>query len=422
MMTRKFLQRMLASQFDSYRKKHKQPLRVLKAVEAIINCRTTENGATCYHCPDQHEAIEIPHSCKHRSCPQCAPVSQREWIEKQKQRLLPCAHYHLVFTLPHDYLTLWQYNRKWFVQAQFDVCRDVLMELMGDARYLGAQPGILMALHTWGRQLNLHPHIHCLVTAGGLMPNGEWKNVDGDYLLPIQVVKALYRGKFQHRLKQALDKGELTLPDQDSPSTIQQLIKAQYNKPWSVRIEEKYAHGKGVLLYLSRYLKGGPIKPAQIQHMDDREVIFRYKDHRDQRIKPLRLTSDEFIRRLLLHIPEPGLHTVRHYGLYAAQAQSKRQICREQIAQAAGSDTPSVEEMGDKLELKVFCRHCGAAMVAGLRRLGSRWGENSYRQGVTPKAYVQQGVQAAPAGRRRPERSTSETYAPGNFFAVPGAA
>jgi len=421
----KYLQNLFKSRFTDYRVRHPQPLKNIKAAEAIMNCRQVEKGSTTYHCPRGHDSVEIPHSCKHRSCPRCASSSINDWVDLQKERLLPCAHYHLVFTLPHDYLDLWLYNRHWFIQTQFEVCREVLMELLGDKKYLGVKPGIMMALHTWGRQLNLHPHIHVLVTGGGLDSSGQWRPVENDFLLPVRVVKALYRGKFQHRIKQAFKEKTLTLPPNESEQTLQWRIKRMYKKEWSVRIQEKYTHGKGVLLYLSRYLKGGPIKAEQIQTLDERQITFSYLDHREKRKKRLNLSLDEFMRRILMHVPEPRIHTVRHYGLYASQAEAARQRSRHQLIDAQPEPVKTNDNTGKRSLFEVFCPHCGAPMMAGLIRRRNSANENSYIKGDTrsnKQRRLQQEVKAD-AGRSSPplERHYDQAFED-DFFCGAGAA
>ena len=225
---------------------------------------------------------------------------------------------------------LWRYNQKWFTATFFDVVRSTLMDLMQDRHGKGLVPGILMAMHTWGRQLTLHPHIHCVVTGGGLDKSDKWKST-GEYLLPARQLRALYRGRFQDRIKSAFAANELTLPPDHSDLDFRKVYKKSYRKKWCVRIEEQYAHGRGVLHYLSRYLRGGPINPAQIIRCDNQQIGFRYKDHRDQRTKVMSVKPREFIRRVLLHVPEPGQHMVRHYGLYAGAAKVRRNVCREQL-------------------------------------------------------------------------------------------
>lgn len=336
-------------------------LKHIRAIEAISHCRTEAIGVSAYECnhEDKHLSL-IGHSCRHRSCSICSARSRVEWLEQQKQRLLNSPHFHCVFTLPQEYRVLWQYNQKWFVATFFEVVRSTLMDLMKERHGKELVPGIVMAMHTWGRQLTLHPHIHCVVTAGGLDGQDQWIGT-GEYLLPGRQVKALYRGRFQARIKEAFEAQQLKLPPDHTKGMFLRQYKAAYAKSWCVRIEEQYAHGSGVLVYLSRYLRGGPIHPSQIVHCESDRISFRYKDHRDKRIKVLGLKPAEFVRRLLLHVPEQGQHMVRHYGLYAAAAKHKRTICSEQL----GEFQHAIRSDGKEPQC-LSCGQCG-------QRLSWRW-------------------------------------------------
>ena len=386
---KKIIQNIFRSYFSRF-KNHRLPLKDIKAAEAIMLCRTQEKGYDFLSCPDGHEDKIQTHSCKHRSCPICADKARVDWIESQKSRLLNCSHFHTIFTIPHEYLNLWQYNRKWFTKLFFKCCRDTLIELLEDKKYLGATPGILMTLHTWGRQLNYHPHIHCLVTAGGITRTNKWKEIDGEFLLPIRVVKALFRGKLQSHIKQGLISKEAKLPEGVSLQEMLMCHRQLYKKQWSVRIQEKYDHGKGVVLYLARYMKGGPINPKQIISCDD-NIKFLYKDHRDQRVKTLSLKIEEFMRRILWHVPEVGVHVVRHFGLYASKNKRKRNKCREVI----GGLKESVNSAGNEVEdtINWCCKVCGER----LQRVFSTYRAYDYENSLIKRAHcahVQQGVQA----------------------------
>lgn len=188
-----------------------QPLKNRKAIYAISHCRTEEMGVSSYSCPEKHETVEHYHSCRNRSCYLCSLKAKVDWVEKQKARLLNTPHFHVVFTLPHEYLPLWRFNESLFIKILFKASQQTLLSLMSDEKHHGIKPGILAALHTWGRQLTLHPHIHCLVTGGGVTATKKWKDC-GDYLLPIRVVKSVYRGKLQSFIREAFEQGELTLP------------------------------------------------------------------------------------------------------------------------------------------------------------------------------------------------------------------
>ncbi len=220
MKDKSFLQKIFQAYYPSYEKRHKLPLKHHRAAQAIMRCKTESQGYSTYRCDQGHPNKAIYHACRHRSCPSCASRKQTAWLNQQCERILPCAHYHIIFTLPHEYLELWQYNTHWFTQTLFQTSQHTLFELLADANYLGAKPGVIMSLHSWGRQLNLHPHVHSIVTAGGVTESGHWKSVTAEFLLPIRVVKSIYRGKFQARLKAALEAGELTLP---SGKTTQQI-------------------------------------------------------------------------------------------------------------------------------------------------------------------------------------------------------
>ena len=390
------LQGIFASCFTHYAEGRRLSLRAHKAAQAIINCRTSELGGHVQRCPDGHVTRVQYNSCRHRSCPRCAALPKARWCEAQQARLLACDHFHVVFTLPHELLELWLLNRSWFIDALFQSCRDTLMTLQKDTRYLGAEPGIVMSLHSWGRTLSLHPHIHCLVTGGGLTPASHWKAVRGGYLLPVRVVKALYKGKLLARLWAALQSDVLRLPKGGSYMQVARLLKAVGRKAWNVRLQERYAHGRGVMRYLARYVKGGPIRDRRVLTADARSVCFRYTDHRDGRSKTLRLATEHFITRVLWHVPEPGQHTIRHYGLYSHKARPKRALCRAQLGQAPESEEIEpmdwqrfMDECGAKD--KGCCPTCGKRLV-GMLPFGARRNTNSIARSQRD-CLVQQGVQ-----------------------------
>jgi hypothetical protein len=350
----RYLLQNIFSAYANYLQNLSQPLKNIKAINAITKCRTPALGTRYFSC-DQHHVLEQHYGCHHRSCFICAQKSQAQWIDTQRARIFNAPHFHVVFTLPHEYLNLWRYNAALFTHFIFQASRETLMELMEDNQYHGVTPGILMALHTWGRQLSLHPHTHCLVTAGGLTAQGEWREIQ-EYLLPIKVVKKLYRGKMQALIKGAFESGALKLPPDMNALHYQRLFNMAYQKEWSVRIEERYEHGKGVLLYLARYFKGGPINPAQIERCRADEIVFRYLDHRDKRTKSLRLSPQDFLKRLLDHVPENGVHTVRHFGLYASSNKARREHCRALLGDLSCVNPAGGTKTADMI---LSCKVCG---------------------------------------------------------------
>lgn len=362
------LQHIFTANFDRYAQHHPLALKHYKAATAIRQCRTDAMGGHVQRCPDNHESPIQYHSCHHRSCPRCHALSNARWVETQQARLLACDHYHVVFTLPHELLDVWQHNTRWFANALFGASADTLMTLLQDKKHLGALPGIVMALHTWGRTLSLHPHVHCLVTGGGLDTQQRWRSLRYDYLLPVAVVKALYKGKLLARLWTALTAGELQLPAGQTRGEVQRLLRQLNDKDWNVRIQERYPHGQGVLRYLSRYVKGGAIRDRHLRSASAQQVSFEYTDHQDHRRKVMILPTAHFIQRVLWHVPESGQHTVRQYGLYAHQGRDKRALCRTLLGQASEQTTLGsvdwqqfLEKAGKQKQTK--CSICGKVLL-----------------------------------------------------------
>jgi hypothetical protein len=361
-----------------------QPLKNRKAIDAITCCRTPEMGVSTYRCAHGHASWEHYHSCRHRSCYLCAQHRRVEWIEKQKTRLLAVPHFHCIFTLPHEYLPLWRYNEALFARVLFRASQESLLDLLSARKHGGIKPGLLMTLHTWGRRLNLHPHIHCLVTAGGVTASREWKAL-GDYLLPSKVLMQVYRGKVQAFLKTALDQGDLVLPPDSGKHTFLSLRRSLYKKSWSVRIEERYAHGKGVMLYLARYCRGGPLNPKQLKRWSGHHVEMSYFDHRKQRTATQWLAHQQLIKRLLEHVPAEGVHTIRHAGLYASASKDYEAI----LAQFGNLEGQNLKTCVDKEHRLVCCKRCGEPGLL----IGQRW-----RQSKKGISYIKTGVRDCASG------------------------
>ena len=394
----------LFSAFEKRLETIPQPLKNRKAIHAITHCRTSVMGTSYYSCPSGHQPIEQHHSCRHRSCYLCAQQKRLEWIDQQKKRLLNTPHFHVIFTLPHEYLSLWRYNEALFTRLIFKASQQTLLELLADKKHGGFTPGILMALHTWGRQLTLHPHTHCLVTAGGLDAQANWKAVD-KFLLPSAVIRSVYRGKVQAFIRAAYDSGELKLPPDLSISAFWAMYRSLYKKSWSVRIEERYEHGKGVLLYLARYCKGGPLNPQQITGLSHNRITMTYLDHRDKRTKRQTLSPVDFIRRLLQHVPVSGLHTIRYYGLYAPAAKQRYQQSVSQHGTLSGVSS------GAGLDVKamlLYCKTCGCPARLTHRRWSKPIKGNSINKDVLQdraRGHAQQVVEVDLAKGRADDTS-----------------
>lgn len=314
------MQNIFAAHFDAYALQHRLHPRESRAAWCIRNCYTSACGSHTLRCPQGHFTHEQFHACSHRSCPRCSPRTRASWIDAELGRLLPCPHFHVVFTLPHELLLLWQFNRERLIQLFFDAVRHTLLELLADPRHLGATPGLLMALHTWGRNLSHHPHIHALVTAGGLTPDLRWRPTRDGFLLPLKPLQRLFCGKLLAGLLALLHSSELRLPPRQPASYWASLLRSLYRKHWNVQINPAYSSGRSVTLYLARYAKGGPLPKHRPLFLHHGTVSFDYTDHRNKQSNRLHLAPAEFISRVLWHAPPTGVHTVRHAGLYATAA------------------------------------------------------------------------------------------------------
>jgi hypothetical protein len=313
------VQAIFQAHFEAYAETHYLLPHQRKAGWAIIQCRTAALGGHIQACPEGHVEGVWYNSCKHRSCPQCNQIQMERWLEFQQARLLACPHHHLIFTLPHQLNALWVLNTVVMTDLLFQAVRDTLMELTQDENYLGAEVGFILALHSWGRSLSLHPHIHCLITDGGLDAEGHWRTPKKSCFLPARVVMALFRGKFLAYLRQAWDSKALRLPETWTAVSFDRLLNRLSHIKWNVHLRERYPHGEGVVKYLARYVRGGPLRNTQIRQVTETHVTYRFKDSANNgQLADLTVSSEEFTRRYLQHIPAPRQQVVRSFGLYAS--------------------------------------------------------------------------------------------------------
>src|SRR5213593_1240156 len=218
------LQTIFQDAFPAYEQTHVLPSHVRRAARAIMQCRTAALGGHVQACPDGHVSRVWYNSCRHRSCPQCAYLQTERWLALQQARLLACDHYHVIFTLPHDLNSLWLANVPVMTTLLCQAVRDTLCTLLADPKYLGAQPGIIAALHTWSQTLVVHPHLHCLVTGGGRTPAGTWGAVRHGLLWPMRMVMAVFRGTMVDALRQTCARGALVLPEPLRPQQFVTLL------------------------------------------------------------------------------------------------------------------------------------------------------------------------------------------------------
>lgn len=367
------IQQVFQQDYESYRAGKRLAIHQVKAARNIARCRTGFFGVRLERCPQDHETTFRFNACHHRSCPQCNALPRQRWLESTLPRLLPVAHRQVVFTIAHELLPLYHQNTALLIQLLFDCTAWVLQRHLSNPKRLGATAGFILAYHSWGRNLSLHPHIHALISEGGLNDDGAWIQAKTASFLPARAMMHSFRGRMVSKLGQHLREGTLVLPEGMNEATARSLFTASYKKSWHVRVEKQYAHGAGLVKYLARYLRGGPVRSNQIR-LKDTQIKLHYKDHRTGSRQSLCLDRSEFIRRLLTHVPPAHQPMVRHYGLYSNRLRKERELAQRQLtANAENTITEQhISKPPEWLQQKGRCQTCGQRLEVTLMRTDGR--------------------------------------------------
>jgi hypothetical protein len=270
-------------------------------------------------------------SCCNRHCPQCQAFEKEKWVEKRKAELLPVQYLHLVFTLPHELNPLVLSNDRLLYNLLFRAVWQTVKQLGEDPQWLGAQPGMITVLHTWGSNLSLHPHLHCILPAGGITENRTWKPTrKKNFFVPVkQVLSPVFKGKFMALLTDAFEKNQLQFfgqakPLEDIPE-LRKLFRKLHRKNWVVYAKKPFGGPEQIINYLSRYTHRIAISNHRIVAVNDNSVSFHYKDYKTKDdkglplVKTLTLSALEFLRRFLLHVLPRGFQRIRYYGFLATR-------------------------------------------------------------------------------------------------------
>jgi len=354
-----------------------------RALDDLSVCRTAALGGHVQRCLDcGHERIAY-NSCRNRHCPKCQALSRARWLEREAEYLLPVEYHHVVFTLPAEVAELALANPSVLYDALFQSASATLRDVAANPKRLGAQIGVLLVLHTWGQNLHHHPHVHGVVTGGGLSCDEHgvvdavpsWRSCRPGFFLPERVLGRVFRGKYLERLRAAFDQGKLIFPARlaalAESGAFLAWLRPLYRKDWVVHSKPPFGGPAQVLKYLARYTHRVAISNGRLLSLEDGCVTFRYKDYADEhRQKTMTLSAEEFLRRFVQHVLPRGFVKIRHYGLLAnRQRADKLELCRRLLlvqAIAAGL-TGAEPTASDKEEVKPalppHCPKCGGCRL-----------------------------------------------------------
>jgi len=289
-----------------------------RMLKALAQCRTAALGGHLDACSDCGLVRISYNSCRNRHCPKCQGAQRQQWIADREEELLPLPYFHLVFTLPEALNPMALKHPRLIYGLLFQVAWQTIQAFARDHKHLGAQTAMVAILHTWGQNLSLHPHLHCIVPGGGLTPSGKWKMTGnkGKFLFPVKAMSKVFRAKFAQALRKAAAQKHIPIPDS--------LFKAFFARKWVIYAKRPFGGPKQVLEYLGRYTHKVAISNHRITDLDQHTISFSYKDYRQAGKKRIMtLDKQAFILRFARHILPPGFVRIRHYGFLASKTKRK---------------------------------------------------------------------------------------------------
>ena len=342
----------------------------IKVLLAIARCRTAALGGhidECTRCG--HRAAISYNSCRNRHCPKCQTGARERWIQARRRELLPTPYVHVVFTLPPQLAALALHNKKVIYDLLLRASAETLLEVARDPRHLGAEIGFFSVLHTWNQKLQVHPHIHCVIPAGGLsLDHTRWIRSHPRFFLPIHVLRRVFRGKFVDGLKSAFQRGHLhfsgNLAPLAQPKIFASWLRPLFRKHWIVYCEPPFGGPEYVLHYLGRYPHRVAISNHRLVSFNDGQVTFRWRDsaHNNEQ-KLMTLSLDEFLLRFLLHLLPKGFVRIRHFGFLARRRRAQLLPLCFAALDSAALQTEMATSTAPDASPNWFCPKCGGPMI-----------------------------------------------------------
>jgi hypothetical protein len=343
----------------------------LKAFRAIQRCRTAALGGHRDACPScGYQAISY-NSCRNRHCPKCQAQARERWLAARQSELLDTSYFHVVFTIPHELNVLALENPRLFYDLLFTASSQTLLAIASDPKHLGVQIGVIAILHTWGQNLLLHPHIHCVIPAGGLSPDHRrWVRPRYPFFLPVKVLSRVFRGKFLAGLKRLHRCNKLQCAGPAAiladPQQFAKLLRRLHRHHWVVYAKPAFGGPMQVLRYLGRYTHRVAISNHRLLAFDQERVTFRWKDYaRGGKQGQMTLTATEFLRRFFLHVLPKGFVRIRHFGFLANRFRASRlALSRQLLASSSATDEPARTcDVRSENAWLWHCPRCGASMI-----------------------------------------------------------
>lgn len=319
-----------------------------KVIDAILLCRTEENGTVVYRCEECGLNHILNRSCGNRHCPQCQSHKTKLWLERQMTRMLPGHHFMMTFTVPEELRDLIRSHQRICYAALFAASSAAIKKLCLDPRHVGGDlPGFFGVLHTWGRQLQYHPHIHYVVPGGAISTaNRGWQRSGQHFFLPVKALSGIFRAKFRERIEKA--------------GLLSEVPKEVWQKPWNVN-SQAVGKSEASIKYLAPYVFRVAISDHRIVKVENGRVLFRYKKHGSNRLRTMELEAMEFMHRFLQHVLPTGFMKVRYYGFMSPNSAIPLEEVRTHIELAYGFDVPE-HEVETNPKHVLTCRECGNAV------------------------------------------------------------
>jgi hypothetical protein len=333
-----------------------------KVLDAIARCRTAALGGHRDQCAGCGYLAISYNSCRNRHCPKCQGNARAKWLEARSTELLPVPYFHVVFTLPHELSALALGNKRVIYDLLYTASAAAMLELARDPKHLGAEIGCLGVLHTWGQNLEHHPHVHYIVPAGGLAADGSrWISCSQRFFLPVIALSRVFRGKFTHALSDLFRRDKLqfhgSLQQIAAPEAFRRFLRRLFTSDWVVYVKPPFGGPKQVLRYLARYTHRVAISNHRLVAFNDGHVSFRWRDYaHGSKQKVMTIATHEFLRRFLLHVLPRGLVRIRHFGLFANRNRSAAlDRCRSLLGSAPVTQPP--------LSVEHRCPSCSGIML-----------------------------------------------------------